>query len=199
MLRVGPAPLRHAVSCDCAVSWYCVPWACVASVLNANPPTLTLSSPAWQNHNVNQPEARLLMHESCKVTHKQTRLNDRGYADAKNKHTHTTDSKENNWNHSAWHLWCSRVPHCTYVGMSGLCACIGCMRICSLSPLSLGWRDFFYLLWIWELKWQWRMSLKASSRHPGNNQPELHGGNCGFECGTNQAGPRPPWPGILLH
>lgn len=61
----------------------------------------------------------------------------------KNKHTHTIASKENNWNHSARHLWSSRVPHCTYLGMSSLCACIGCMRICNLSPLLFRGGDCF--------------------------------------------------------
>lgn len=47
----------------------------------------------------------------------------------------TRNFKENERT-SAWHLWILRVPHCTYVGMSGLCACIRCMTICRLSPLS---------------------------------------------------------------
>lgn len=38
-----------------------------------------------------------------------------------------------------------RLPHCTYVGMSGLCT--RCMEICGLKP-SLVSGGLFYLLWI---------------------------------------------------
>lgn len=47
-----------------------------------------------------------------------------------------TASKRIKGNHSTWHLWILRLPHCTYVGMSGLCACTRCMKLCGLSPLS---------------------------------------------------------------
>lgn len=41
------------------------------------------------------------------------------------RHPQTIAPNRYNWDHSAQHLWSSRVPHCTYEGMWGLSACVG--------------------------------------------------------------------------
>lgn len=137
MLRVRPVPLRHAMSCGCAVI-LCSVSVCL-SVCATLPPFVGLQ---LGNTTSDRPEAWPMMRESCKVTRKQVHLNNFEYAGGKNKHTHThtharhSFQRKNNLDHPARHRWSSWVPHCTYAGMSSLCACIGCMRMCSLSPLS---------------------------------------------------------------
>lgn len=118
----------------CCVVILCTVSLCCHLSVNVTLPPLSWAT-AWQHHKW----PTISLANDAWIVQSNTQANQSkqsGVCRGKNKHTHTIASKENNWNHSARHLWSSRVPHCTYVGMSSLCACIGCMRICSLSPLS---------------------------------------------------------------
>lgn len=84
MLRVRPVPLRHAMSCGCAVI-LCSVSVCL-SVCATLPPFVGLQ---LGNTTSDRPEAWPMMRESCKVTRKQVHLNNFEYAGGKNKHTHT--------------------------------------------------------------------------------------------------------------
>lgn len=79
MLRVRPVPVRHAMVCGCVVI-VCTVSVCFATsvFMRPSPPSLvySLATPQVANQ-------KLMMHESCKVTHKQIHLSNLKYAEAK--------------------------------------------------------------------------------------------------------------------
>ena len=126
MLRTAPVNTCHVrpLWMSCVVFWCGALWLWLLIRLVWVRPSHPLHRVQLCTTVPDQSEAQLMMRGSCKGTWQASSSEHSRVCGGKTNRQHTTVAKRNDWNHSTQHLSSSRVPHCTYVGMSGMFACI---------------------------------------------------------------------------